>query len=34
MQLILSLLDKIQGLEGYSKDPGFDQNMERDSGKR
>ena len=23
-----------QGLEGYSRDPGFDQNMVRDSGKR
>ena len=23
-----------QGLEGYSRDPGFDQNTVRDSGKR
>jgi len=35
-----SLLDKkeslpfVQGLEGYFRDPGFDQNTVRDSGKR
>ena len=28
------LLPGAQGLEGYSRDPGFDQNTVRDSGKR
>jgi len=27
-------LELKQGLEGYSRDPGFDQNTVRDSGKR
>ena len=32
MAIILTLF--YQGLEGYSRDPGFDQNMVRDSEKR
>ena len=31
-QEIMSVV--FQGLEGYSRDPGFDQNAVRDSGKR
>ena len=31
---LLSILYADQGLEGYSRDPGFEQNMVRDLGKR
>ena len=31
---LLFVFSNNQGLEGYSRDPGFDQNTVRDSGKR